>query len=205
MATRLRLAERANDLEFVEAVDQIVESLPLELGFETALTLMDGLPPVVEAHPSMVAVRRQVASVLVQGIKKRLGEEEGDDDEREDEEEEDEAAAAAAEVEAQLGVDALAKCLGPVAGMFATTKYLSDAHNRALPLRKDVQQLPLCVFKRVLKSEALQLQSENETYPFLLAWHKHSVAMQQIVDMYYDEEEVQLVFDELAHCCATTT
>jgi hypothetical protein len=35
--TRVRLAVRADSLEFVEAVDQIVESLPLELDFEGAI------------------------------------------------------------------------------------------------------------------------------------------------------------------------
>ena len=70
----------------------------------------------------------------------------------------------------QQAVDALAKCLGPVAGMFGTTVKLDFETYNTLPLREDVKQLPLCVFKRLLKSEGLQLQWENETCPLLLAW-----------------------------------
>jgi hypothetical protein len=35
---------------------------------------------------------------------------------------------------------------------------------------EEILQLPLCVFKRVLASEALQLQLENEAYSLLITW-----------------------------------
>jgi hypothetical protein len=73
LETRLRLAARADGLKFVEAVDQIVESLPLELGFEDAQSCLDALPPVVEEHPGMAAARGTVLAVLVKGIEERVG------------------------------------------------------------------------------------------------------------------------------------
>lgn len=40
----------------------------------------------------------------------------------------------------------------------------------SLPVRTDVKELPLKVFKQLLESEALQLQLENDIYVLLLSW-----------------------------------
>ena len=58
--------------------------------------------------------------------------------------------------------------LGPVAGMFEEGEELVD--DLTLALRDVVKQLSLSVFKRLLSSEALQLQLENEAYTLLCAW-----------------------------------
>ena len=42
------------------------------------------------------------------------------------------------------------------------------------PSAAGIHRSSLFVFKRLLKSEALQLQSKNETYELLLAWVHHS-------------------------------
>jgi hypothetical protein len=119
LATRLRLAMRADWLEFVEALDQIVASLAEGLDFEGALVCMGGgLPPVVEAHPGIALARTKMAAPLLLGIRQLEGK---TDD--------------AAKQQLQAGVDALAKCLGPVAGMFEEGKELVY---KALPLRGDV-------------------------------------------------------------------
>ena len=94
LATRLQLAVRADAPEFVQAVEAVVESLAEGFDFEAAQALMDDLPPVVEAHPGMAAVRREIVAVLVEGIE-------------EPEEKEEEAAAV------ESAVDALAKCRAP--------------------------------------------------------------------------------------------
>lgn len=69
------------------------------------------------------------------------------------------------------GVEALAKHLGPVAGMFEEALYLLDS---TVPLRADVKQLSPKVFKQLLASEALQLQLENKAYALLVAWLRQS-------------------------------
>ena len=99
--TRLRLAARADSLEFVEAVDQVVASLPLGLDFEGATTCLAAVPAALEEHAGMEAVRKQVAALLAKGIEER------DADTSEE-----------SKVLAQRGVDALAKLLGPVHEMF---------------------------------------------------------------------------------------
>jgi hypothetical protein len=97
-------------------------------------------------------------------------------EEREGKEEEAEAVAA--------GVETLAKCLGPVAGMFEAGPGRGD-----LPLREEVLALPLCVLKRLLGSEALQLQSENEAFALPVAWVKQSPLC--------PEDDEQEVFEQL--------
>ena len=72
----------------------------------------------------------------------------------------------AAKQELRAGVEALAKCLGPVAGMFEEGAVIDNT----LPLRADVKQLSLLVFERLLGSDALQLQLENEAYALVRAW-----------------------------------
>jgi len=136
---RVRLGLLADGFEFVNALQQQLESLPLELDFEAAQTCLDDLPPALEAHSAMAAIRRQVVAVLVKGIEEREGN-------------------AAEEAAATAAADALAKCLGPVAGLFE-----GKEEGARIALRDDVKQLPLCVLKRLLVSEALQLQLENET------------------------------------------
>lgn len=64
--------------------------------------------------------------------------------------------------------------------------------SKYLPLREDVKHLPLCVFKRLLASEALQLQLENETYPLLMAW------LHQSPHGSGDAEGRQAIFNQLA-------
>lgn len=146
--TRLRLAALADALEFVEAADQVLKSLPLGLGLEGGgVTCLGDLPPVLEAHPDLAAIRQQVIPIVIKGI----------EDWEETEADETEALV-------QRAVDALARYLGPVHEMF---EQRATSHANCLPLRKDVVQLPLCVFKRLLTSEALQLQSENEAYRLL--------------------------------------
>jgi hypothetical protein len=162
--SRLRLAVRADSLEFVEAADQIVESLPLELGFEGAIKCQE-LPPMLEQHAGIGAARKQVVALLAKGI-----------EEREGKEEDGEAVAA--------GVEALAKLLGPVAGMFEKGPGRGD-----LPLREEVKELPVCVLKRLLGSEALQLQSENEAFALAVAWVKQSELC--------PEDDKQQVFEQL--------
>ena len=66
-STRLRLAALADALEFVEAVDQLLvslNSLPHEIGIETALARLDELPPALHAHPGTVAAWGKMARVL---------------------------------------------------------------------------------------------------------------------------------------------
>jgi hypothetical protein len=72
----------------------------------------------------------------------------------------------------EAGLAALAKCLGPVASMFEAEA--ASLHKRTLPLRDDVKQLSPGVFKRLLASEALQVQIENEPY-HLRAWLRQSL------------------------------
>jgi hypothetical protein len=115
------------------------------------MTCLDDLPPALEEHPGMAAVRRRVVAVLATGIEERKG--------KQSEEEEEEAVRA--------GADALAKYLGPVAGMFE--EGIDFVH-----LREEVEQLAVYAFKRLLMSESLQLQSENETYRLLMAWLNQS-------------------------------
>jgi hypothetical protein len=69
--TRLRLAARADSLEFVEAVDQVVPSLALGLDFEKATTCLAAVPAALEEHPGMEAVRKQMAALLIKGIEER--------------------------------------------------------------------------------------------------------------------------------------
>jgi hypothetical protein len=151
---RMRLGVRADSLEFVEAVDEVVKSLPLELDFAGAVTCLEQLPMALETHRDMAAVRSQVVAALIKGIEERNG--------KTDEE---------AVALMQRGVNALAKYLGPVAQMFEETTDLSTMY---LPLRKNVKQLPYCVFKRLLASEALQVQLENEVYTLGVAWLQQS-------------------------------
>ena len=146
-ATRVRLAVLADGFELVEAVKQVVESLPLVLSFEAAQVCLDGLPPALEAHPSMAGVRNQVVELLVSGIQGRL--------------------AGGCEGATKRDVAALARVLGPVAGMFEGGK---SEDGPAMVLREDVKQLPICVLKRLLASDALQLQVEDEAYALLVGW-----------------------------------
>ena len=95
--TRLRLAARADSLEFVEAVDQVVASLPLGLDFEGATTCLAAVPAALEEHAGMEAVRKQVAALLARGIEERNA-----------------ATSEESKVLVQRGVDALARLLGPV-------------------------------------------------------------------------------------------
>ena len=155
LAMRLRLAACADGLEFVEAVDQIVASLAEGLDFEGALACMAGLPPALEAHPGIAPARRGMATSLALGIGQREGKT-GD----------------AAKQELEAGVEALAKCLGPVAGMFE--EGVMKLASTTLPLRADVKQLSAAVFKRLLASDALHLQLENEAFALLVAWLRQS-------------------------------
>lgn len=100
----------------------------------------------------MAAVRREIQSILINEIEEREGKEKE-------------------EATVESAVDALAKCLGPVEAVFEATNELKYY---ALPLREDVRLLPLCVFKRLLKSEALQLQLENDAFALLQASLRYS-------------------------------
>ena len=122
--TRVRLAVRADALEFVGAVNQLVESLSLGLDFEQAVACLETLPPAVEQHAGISAVRNRAVQVLNNH-------------------------------------------LGPVVGMFEEA---GELMNGTMPLRDVVKQLSPAGFKRLLASEALQLQSENEAYALLCAW-----------------------------------
>lgn len=62
----------------------------------------------------------------------------------------------AAAVEAAVAV--LVKCLGPVADVFDGSGL------------REVGELPLCVFKGLLVSEALEVQLENVVYSLLIRW-----------------------------------
>ena len=69
--TRVRLAVRAGALEFVEAVDRIVASLPRGLDMEGALLCMENegrLPPTLEAHAGMSALQEEVDKVLAAAL-----------------------------------------------------------------------------------------------------------------------------------------
>ena len=153
LATRLRVAVRADGLEFVEALDQVVASLPLGLDFAGVLACLNELPPQLAMHGGMAAAKRGMVGVLADGIAEREGEA--------DEE---------SIKELEAGADALAKCLGPVAGMFKE----GTGTDEDIPLREDVKKLPPCVLKRLLASEALQVQLENEAYALLVAWLEQS-------------------------------
>ena len=108
--------------------------------------MLDDLPPAVEQHSGMEVVQSGIVGVLVKGIKERDGK-------------------AGKEQELEAGAGALAKCLGPVAGMFEEREWLITYNAMfTMPLRNIVKQLSLNVIKRLLASEALQLQLENEIY-----------------------------------------
>ena len=68
---------------------------------------------------------------------------------------------------------------------------MSYKYDYATPLREDVCRLPLCVFKRLLKSEALQLQSENDAFPLLRTWLRYAWHTKSF-------GTVRRLFDELA-------
>ena len=70
-------------------------------------------------------------------------------------------------------VKMVATSLGPVAGMFEDMMQ-PIGFDSMLPLRDIVKVLPLPVFRRLLASEALQLQSENEAFILLVAWMEQS-------------------------------
>jgi hypothetical protein len=92
-------------------------------GFEFAEALEQVVKSLaLENHPGMAAVRRKAVGLLTKGIKERVGEEDEEDEEI-----------------VKLAVDALAKCLGPVAVMFVV-----GIIEYPLALREDVKQLPLC-------------------------------------------------------------
>lgn len=153
--TRLRLAVWADALDFVEALEQLVASLPVGLDLAAAAELgLGDLPPAVQLHPRMGTVRSELMALLVKEIEEREGKkgEEGKEE--------------AAVVEA--AVAALAKLLGPVEGMFDLESSCGTYGH--MPLREHVLQLPLCVFKRLLACEALQMKSENETFHLLVKW-----------------------------------
>ena len=83
----------------MEALDQIVASLPEGLSFEQAVACLNDLPLAIEQHPGMARVRSTIVGVLVKGIEEREGK-------------------AGKEQELEAGAGARAKHLGPVAGMF---------------------------------------------------------------------------------------
>ena len=147
-ATRVRMAVLADSFMFAEAVDQIIESLPLDADFDNAVAFVEGrLLPTLEHHPGVAEARKGMVDTLIQGIEaSKTGS--GNEEER--------AAAAAA------GVKALAKCLGPVGGLFTAR---SEGYVMS-------PQVPFYTFKHLLASEALQLTSENEAYTLLTAWHR---------------------------------
>ena len=62
--TRLRLAVRADGLEFVGAVDQIVASLAERLDVEGAFKCIHELPSTIKQHAGMVAVWDKAAELL---------------------------------------------------------------------------------------------------------------------------------------------
>jgi hypothetical protein len=130
-------------------VDQIVASLPVGLSFEGALRCCGGeLPPILEAHAGMGAARQRMVAALAKGIEER--ESKANENSKQ---------------QLQAGVEALAKALGPVVGMFQEEPaFLVEG---TMPLR-EVKQLPLCVFKRLLASDALQLQVEIKAYLHVL-------------------------------------
>jgi hypothetical protein len=69
--TRLRLVVRADALEFVEAVDQIIESLkllPQEMGLEGAITCLTELPATLQTRPGMAARWSEAALQLTKHL-----------------------------------------------------------------------------------------------------------------------------------------
>lgn len=139
----MRLGVLADAFEFVDALKQLGESLPMDLTAEGALAWVEGLPPALEQHPSMEGMKEQLFPSLVKKI--------------------EEYEEAGKWKEARVAAGALAGLLGPVADMLN----LSEGYTK---LRDDVLNLPLCVFRELLASDALQLQSENETYLLLFEW-----------------------------------
>ncbi|KAI9029153.1 hypothetical protein DFJ74DRAFT_477614 [Hyaloraphidium curvatum] len=142
---RLRLAERADALEFVDAVENIVVSLPEGLDFDAAVKCVSELPAFLEEHPLLPGTKLRIVPLLAKGIEERAGR----------------------GIATDAAVVALAKCLGPVCGMFVSGLALVEG---TLALRKEVKDLSPAIFKRVLGSDALQLQLENEAYHLLVAW-----------------------------------
>ena len=69
--TRLWLIARANALEFVEAMDELVGSLLEGLTFLRAMTCLEGLPPAVEQHARFPEVRSKALKLLVKGIERK--------------------------------------------------------------------------------------------------------------------------------------
>jgi hypothetical protein len=104
------------------------------------------LPPALEGHPGMAAVRKEAETVL-------------------------------------------GKYLGPVVGMFVEAA--ARLINGSLPLRDEVKEMPARAFEALLKSESLQLQSENEPYSLLVAWLQQSPHMT-------DSARRAAIFKELA-------
>lgn len=125
LETRLWLALRADALAFVEAVEQVVDSLPVGLDFAGALKCATDLPPALESHPRIGSARRGMVEVLAKGIEARIDKE-------------------------------------------------PNKIHGTMPLRDDVKQLSRGVFKRLLASDALQLQLENEAYSLMLTWLRRS-------------------------------
>lgn len=162
--TRMRLGVLADAYEFVDALQQLVESLPVNLDFQAAFYCLDDLPAPFENHPSMAAVRRQVVAVLVNGIKDRLSiievlDTDDDTDEETDKQEQQN------ETELRLGANALAELLGPVAAMVTEGPLFP-----MVDVCEEVKNLPLSVFKMLLASDALQVQLENDAYILLVSW-----------------------------------
>ena len=115
-------------------------------------------------------------------------EQEEDEEEGEQKQEEQEQEATAEEKEdneeVKAAVASLAKHAGPVAAMFVVD---SESY---LELRNDIKKLPLCVFKRLLASDELQLQSENEVYRLLVHWLNETPQV--------DGDDMDALFEELA-------
>lgn len=85
---------------FVDAVEQVVASLPVGLDFDGALQLLNELPPALETHAGIAAAQQQLVPVLAQGIDACRG-------------------ISGSVIRAE--VDALVMCLGPVAQMVDST------------------------------------------------------------------------------------
>lgn len=103
----------------------------------------------------MAATRKKMAVLLAKGIEEREWKA-GQENVRRLEE----------------GLEAYIKCLASGAGVFDET--VEGLVEGTRPLRDDVRGLSLGIFRQVLASDALRLQTENEVYALLCAWLQQS-------------------------------
>jgi hypothetical protein len=183
-ATRLRLAVLADAYEMTDCVNECLLSLADGISLEEATTCLDCVPYELRHQPAVKALKDKLISVVAQGIEAHSGPVLG--------------GLGAAPVHQALvanAVDELAAWLGPVHSFFTegprTLSRLQGNVNTPfpslLPLKPAITDLGANTLEALLKSPALQCESENEPYYLLLAWLQqsaHAPPMMQQVNLF---------------------